>query len=658
MAGNLADQSGNLVESHKGYDPRIIIFYFVIALLLAVLTGGLAYEQLFKADDYHERGRIQSQRRILVPGPRGNIYDRNGKLLVGNRPRFAVVLYLDELRQEFRRELFRVRENYRKADDVDVPSRSVMEQLARTSVVQRYLDQVNDVLRRNERVDPLDLRRHFQSELLLPYTLLDDLAPEDYARLLESLPVKSPLQVYTSSTRYYPYGSAASHTLGWVGANDDFTAEDFPGEDLGTFKMKGSIGKSGLEARFDSQLQGEPGGTIFRVDPAGYKINPPLERRLPVQGKNLTTSLDIDLQVAAEGAMALTEMAGAAVALDVATGEVLVLASKPDYNLNDFTPRLSSAKAAEINAAGAWYHRAFQGVYPPGSTFKILTSIAGLRSGVISADTTVDCPGYYQVGSRRFPCHDGHAHGVIDFATAIKKSCNVFFYKYGLELGPDLIAAEARRFRFDRPTGIELAHETSRMLVPDPDWKQRTLNDRWFPGDTANYAIGQGFLGITPLQMADFTASVARGQTVTTPTLIHLANHPPLRTEPIGLSAAGYEALLHGMEEVTTPGGTAGRTLSGTIRNMPKLPFRIAGKTGTAQKRVEGGRNINFAWFICFAPIERPEIAIAIAIEGDTPGEETGGGIYAVPVAYAILSKWWDKKNATPSPLSPFKRPE
>ncbi len=658
MAGNLADQSGNLVESHKGYDPRVILFYFIIALLLAVLGCGLAYQQLFKADTYHESERMQSHRRILVPGPRGNIYDRAGRLLVGNRPRFSVVLYLDELRSEFRREFKRIRTNYRDSDEDQIPSAAQIEQLARTSVVQRYLDQVNDILRRNERVEATSLRRHFQSELLLPYMLLDDLAAEDYARLLESLPVRSPLQVYTSSTRYYPYGSAAAHTLGWVGIDPNFEAQDFPGDDLTTFKMKGSIGKSGLEQRFDEQLQGEPGGTIFRVDPAGYKINPPLERRLPVQGKNLTTSLDIDLQIAAEEAMAKTEMAGAAVALDIATGEVLVVASKPDYNLNDFAPRLSAAKAAEINASGAWYHRAIQGVYPPGSAFKLVTGIAALRAGVIAPDSTVDCPGYYLVGSRRFPCHDGHAHGVIDFATAIKKSCNVFFFKYGLDLGPDLLAAEARRFRLDRPTGIELGHETGRMLIPDPAWKQRVLKERWFPGDTANYSIGQGFMGVTPLQMAAFMASLARGQTVTPVTLLHVENHPPVRSEPIGLSSANYEALLHGMEEVTTPGGTAGRVLSGTISSMPKLPFRIAGKTGTAQKRVEGGRNINFAWFVCFAPVERPEIAMAIAIEGDTPGEEVGGGIYAVPVAYAVLKKWWEKKNATPSPLSPFKRPQ
>ncbi|HYD83430.1 MAG TPA: peptidoglycan glycosyltransferase, partial [Opitutus sp.] len=330
---NLAKRSGRLVETHRSYDPRIVLFYFILAALLLTLVAGLAYQQLIKTDTYHERERVQNQRRVLVPGPRGNIYDREGRLLVRNRPRFAVVLYLDELRAEFRRSYLTVRNNYRQSGDKDLPSSSQMEQIARATVVQRYLDQVNAILGRSEKVDTADLRKHFVRELLLPYTLIGDLAPEEYARLIERLPVQSPLQVYTSSTRDYPYGSAAAHTLGYVSVDPDIDNQNLPGEDLTTFKMKGSVGKTGLEAAFDSHLQGEAGGTIFRVDPAGYRVNPPLEKRLPVQGKSLTTSLDIDLQLVAE--QAIGEFAGAAVALDVRTGEVLVLASKPDYNLAD-----------------------------------------------------------------------------------------------------------------------------------------------------------------------------------------------------------------------------------------------------------------------------------------------------------------------------------
>lgn len=641
MADDLAAQSGNLVRSYKGYDPRVILFYFIIALLLVTLASGLAYQQFIRADEYHERERMQSQRRILVPGPRGNIYDRDGRLLVGNRPRFAVVLYLDELRPEFRREYIRIRKNYRATGDKDIPSTTQMEHIARASVVQRYLDQVNTLLGRGEKVDSRDLSNHFVRELLLPYTLIDDLAPEEYARLLESLPVASPLQVYTSSTRYYPYGPAAAHTLGYVGINSDIEAEDFPGQDLRTFKLKGSIGRDGLEKVFDAQLQGEPGGTIFRVDPAGFRINPPLERRQPVQGRNLVTSLDIDLQRAAEAKLREFNTPGAAVALDVNTGEVLVLASVPDYDLGIFSPRLSHAASQEIEARQAWANRAISSAYPPGSTFKILSTIAALRNHAIGTDEPiVECNGVLHQHGRRFVCYNGRGvHGEVLLPEAISSSCDIFFYEAGWRTSAEKLAAEGRRFHLDGPTGIELPYETGRMVMPDNAWKVQHVGMKWFPGDTANMAIGQGFVLTTPLAMAAFTASVARGEVYTKPTLLHRPDAPVQKTESIGLTAEQRAALIKGMVDCTTV-GTA-RVLT-NIAGLRVPGVQIAGKTGTAQ--IPGNKNV--AWFICFAPAEKPEIAIAVAIEGDTAGEEFGGGLYAAPVASRILQEYFRKKNA------------
>jgi penicillin-binding protein 2 len=642
---NLAKRSGRLVETHRSYDPRIVLFYFILAALLLTLVAGLAYQQLIKTDTYHERERVQNQRRVLVPGPRGNIYDREGRLLVRNRPRFAVVLYLDELRAEFRRSYITVRKNYRQSGDKDLPSSSQMEQIARATVVQRYLDQVNAILGRSEKVDTTDLRKHFVRELLLPYTLIGDLAPEEYARLIERLPVQSPLQVYTSSTRDYPYGSAAAHTLGYVSVDPDIDNQNLPGEDLTTFKMKGSVGKTGLEAAFDSHLQGEAGGTIFRVDPAGYRVNPPLEKRLPVQGKSLTTSLDIDLQLVAE--QAIGEFAGAAVALDVRTGEVLVLASKPDYNLADTSPLITRAKFADIESRGAWLNRAVQGRYPPGSTFKLITAIAGLRRGTITVDSHVECTGYFPVGSGRvMPCHGGVGQGHMTFADSIAHSCNIFYYKYGIDTGIEAIAGEARRFGLHEPTGIELPFETRAMLVGDPAWKKADRNEGWFPGDTANISIGQGFVAVTPLQMATVTASIARGQLHTKPTLIHDPNHPTQTTAPIGLTAKQSATLLEGMEGTVTRGSA--NLLQLPMLRIPNL--RIAGKTGTAQVRTQKG-TLNLAWFVCFAPADKPEIAICAMIEGDTPDETYAGGRYAAPVAQAILKKWKEKKDRGPGLL-------
>ncbi len=639
MPDTIAERTTGLFEAHKGSNPRILFFHLVLGVILLVLVGGLAYQQLGREDLYHEREKVQNQRRILVPGPRGHIYDREGNLLVGNRPRFSTVIYLDEIRGEIYREFLTIRRAYRESGDKDLPNELQLSQIARYTVVHRYLEEVNRAIGREFPLDSTALTRHHQTQRLLPYTLIDDLAPEDYARLLEQLPVQSPLQVQTSSSRIYPYGKAAAHTIGSVKVDDVEVPENFPGAELRTLKMKGTVGRDGLEAQFDPELQGEAGGTIYRVDPSGYRIEPPLEKHLPVQGRNLTASLDIELQIAAETKLEENEMSGAAVAIDIQTGEILVLASNPAYDLNEASPRISTTKYREIEEAGGWLNRATQGLYPPGSAFKVLTALAGIRSGAITADTVVECNGFYRVGNRLFRC-DNHAdRGELNLVQAIAKSCNTFFYKTGLETTADNIAAEARRFGFGQRTGIEIPHETTRSLVPDPEWKRRERGLGWNPGDTANYAIGQGDLLVTPLQMATFMASVARGQIETIPTLLHAPGRATQRTTGIGIDAMLYEALMEGMAE-TALTGTA-RILQNPRLLAPLPGLTIGGKTGTAQ--IPG--SLNVGWFICFAPVDDPRIAIAVAVEGNIAGETTGGGTYAVPVAHGILKAWWDKQQ-------------
>jgi len=656
MSENLADRSGNLVESHKGYDTRILFFYFMVAALLIALTSGLAYQQLIKTDYYHERERQQNQRRILIPGPRGNIYDREGRLLVGNRPRFAVTLHLDALRKEFRKEFINVRKAYRALEDKDIPNSTQLAQIARYSVVQRYLDEVNTALGRSEKLNARDLNRHFQGELLLPYILVDDLKPEEYAKLIEQLPVSSPLQVYASSTRYYPYGSAASHVLGYVASSEDSDSEtgeeSFTDNKLATFnekntfKMRGTTGKTGLEFEYDNLLQGETGGTVYRVDPAGYRSET-LYRHVPVQGKSITTSIDIDLQQLAEEEISAHELIGAAVAVDVKSGEVLALVSMPDYDLNLTSPKIATSSWNKWTEQKALFNNAIMGCWPPGSTFKILVSIAGLRSGAITVDgQTVDCVGVMKIGNSIKGCDNGEGHhGVVALREAIAQSCDIYFYTYGMQTTSEVIAAEARRFHLDRPTGIELPSEARRMVIPDPTWKKAAGHGNWVPGDTANMSIGQGYVNVSPLQMACFAASVARRETFTQPTLEHHADARTQHTEPIGLTDSQYNAILDGMEGCVTHG-----TAAGTLK-LPqyKIPgVRIAGKTGTAQ--LPG--NLNEAWFICFAPREKPEIAVAVAIQSDTPGDTFGGGRYAAPVAAMILKKYFEKKQSAMPPAA------
>jgi len=639
-----------LIERRTHKNPRLIVFYGVVIAILGVLTTGLGYRQLLRSGLYTERERLQNLRRVVSPGPRGNIYDREGRILVGNRPRFSVMLDLAELRGEFRAAYKEISRNYAGLSAAEKPNPGELGQIARASVAQRYLDQVNGILHRSEQIQPADLNRHVNQTLLLPYILIDDLAPEEYAKLIERLPVTSPLQVYTSSTRSYPYQTAAAHMLGYVGVNTDPEVEDFPGEDLLTFKMKGNAGRTGLEKLYNAQLQGDSGGAIYQVDPAGYKVTVPVEKRLPVQGKNIRTSLDIDLQLAAEEKMKNAEgedRIGAAVALDIHTGEVLVLSSKPDYDLNAFVPRLSHDEANKIAEDGAWFDQSIAGAYPPGSTFKILTAIAALRSGRVTPDQPIiDCDGITMVGNKRFYCENGEGHHhEIHLSEAIARSCDIFFYEAGRLTTAESVAAEAKRFHLDQRTGIELPGETNRMVVPDPAWKERTQKERWFPGDTANMAIGQGYVLVTPLDMACFAASVARDELFTKPTILHDPHAPTQHAPPIGLTPAQRAALLEGMEGCTTYG-------TAKFLALPKMRIpgvRIAGKTGTAQKRVvKEGKvgTINCAWFICFAPLEKPEIAIAVMIQGETLGENFGGGTYAMPVAQAILQKYFEKQQA------------
>jgi len=633
-------RSGSLVESKTGFDPRIIAFHGVVALLLLVLVCGLAYEQIIRGALHHEQERLQNERRIITPGSRGDMMDRNGKLLVGNRPRNAVVLYLDELRPEFRARYKEIQANYKGTGDP--PTGPQLEQLAHVSVVKVYLDQVNGILGRTGTVDAGGLKRHLARQLLLPYVLVDDLKPEEFARLIEQLPVNSPLQLFKSSTRFYPYGEAASHVLGYVGANEEEDDDDFPGDGLTTLKMKGTVGRDGLEKQFDSTLQGEAGYTILRVDPAGYKVNPPIEYRVPVQGHRLVTSLDIDLQQAAEDAIG--DETGAAVAMDVRTGEVLVMASKPGYDLNTFSPHLSTAAAADIEARKAWTNSALNGVYAPGSTFKIVVSTAALLGGAVTPEEIpADCEGSMMIGNRRFSCDNGLGrHGKVSLPEAITVSCDIYFWTVGLRTGVDAIAAQARRFHLDRPTAIELPGETRRMLVPDPAWKLHAHSEGWSLGDTANMSIGQGYLGVTPLEMACFASSFARDEVWTKPTLLHDTSRPAQHSERTGLSATQRAAILKGMLGCTTdPEGTA-RYLNLPAFRVPGVD--VAGKTGTAQIERPTGK-VDEAWFICFAPIDKPEIAVAIAVDGPV-GESFGGGQEASPIASAILKKYFEKQHA------------
>jgi penicillin-binding protein 2 len=610
---------------------RLYTLAGVFVAMLCVLAGSLAWRQLAQRTDYAERERIQNMRRILQPAPRGRILDRNGRILVENAPQWRAVLYLAELRAEFNRAR---REELRRLRAAGETRAENFDATVRAKVVQRYLDQINRIAGGARQVDARALDRHFHQRLLLPFPIAEGLDAAEFAALLEQIPPSSPIQLGASGRRHYPQGTLAAHVLGYVNQADVDLGDEF-GEDLATFALRGSKGAAGLEQSFDDRLQGAPGGEIWMVDHQGRQYRR-VESRPPRPGRDLVTSLDVDLQLAAE--LQLAGKTGAVVAQDVGTGEVLALASAPGYDPNLFeTDR--AAEMTRMNETGAWLNRATQGLYPPGSTFKILVALAGFRSGDLSISTTHTCEGVLEVGGRTFPCHGRTAHGQIGLIEAVRASCNVFFYRTGLAIGVEGIAAESRRFGLDTPTGIELPGETHRMIVPDRAWKRRALDLSWFAGDTANFSIGQGYLRVTPLQMNDFVAALARGETRTRPTLVRQEPdarkpRPTAAVSAIELPPVALAVLKDGMELAVDRG-------TGRLARIDGL--RIAGKTGTAQVETPQG-TLNMAWFIGYAPAEDPKVAVTVVIEGDEPDVEFAGGRQAAPVARKVFETWFAKQ--------------
>jgi penicillin-binding protein 2 len=619
-----------IIEIFRNYNTRLRVVTYLLVVILTVLFVGLAYRQLFKSSEYSEKGARQTLRRIIIPGPRGNIYDRDGRLLVGNQPRYSAVVFLNELRPEFRQEFKLLRNHYDTLPQDKVPSNGDIQIEARRNVVQRYIIEVGLAIGRNLEINFKDIERHFGQQLLLPFPLITDMEPEEYALLLEQIPVQSPIQIYTSNARYYPYGTLAAHTIGWVGNTEEMKTANLPGDDLMTFQERGYEGKTGMEKEFDQELQGESGLEIWVVDPSGFQFEPKVLKS-PVQGNDLHITLDSELQDIAE--MGLGDQIGAVVALDAKRGDLLVMASKPDYDLNDLSPFIPSSVAKDINDRGAWINLALQGLYSPGSTFKVITSMSGLRAGIIDEKSETYCSGSYSVAGRLFRCWNRVGHGTVNLHEAIRSSCNVFFYHFSQEIGVDRISAEAKYFHLDQPTGIELPFEATNMIVPSREWKKEKLGEPWYPGNTANLSIGQGSLRVTPLQMACFTAAFARKETNFKPIVIFDPYRQTVESKyDIKLPDFDYNLILDGMEAAATD-GTA---------KLIKVPgVRIAAKTGTAQVQTPQGMT-HLAWAICFAPIEDPEIAVAVMIAGQQ-GDSLGGGSTSVPIAQPILQRFFEK---------------
>lgn len=655
--------SGHLVE--EGHDDRVsprrlLVPAFVFALALAYILVGLVLRQLVHGASYDDRFRMQSSRVIQVPAPRGFIFDRNGKLLVGNRPRFNIVADLGALQEEFRDEYLR---RFREARAIRNASPkpyklniAAIRNEAHVAVLRRYLAQVKRVLEgRNETVDANVVKRHLESKRGLDLPLIPDISREEVARFVENFPEDYPLRLYVDSVRDYPYGDIAAHVLGYLSNSDDLGEDpdaDPEIEELGIRRLKymGKTGLTGLERACNETLQGKPGSQEWMVTPKGQLYNRISETK-PEQGAHVYSSLDVDIQVAAENALGVIKsketgdsLKGAAIAIDIPTGEVLAMASYPRFDPNKFADRVSADYFEELRRTGGLYNLATRGRYPPGSTFKIITAIAGLRSGKLDPDELFECGSGYEIGGRIWPEHDGASFGQVDLEKMLRVSCNVYCYQLGLRLGIEPIAAEARRFGLADKTLLEVDTAPKLFLtVPDKAWKREKKKSGWSSGDTANTAIGQGDLVTTPLHMAEMIASVAADRTRTSVTLVRYAPKPDLHPEPIGLTPYQRQRLIDGL--VSCIEGGTGKSVR-YPKNGPALPLSIAGKTGTAQAK-DKGHPVNLAWFVGFAPVENPRIAVAVMLVGEK-GLNVHGGSSAGPVAHAIFAKWLETQKPKP----------
>jgi penicillin-binding protein 2 len=666
---------------------RILVLAGIFLTGFAYVVIGLFYRQVFQSNDLVRDAESQSQRIVIRPPARGIIYDRNKQPLVENRVRWRVKADLMVLQPEIRKEYLKLLSLAKSQNYFDKPDYDKLQEIARINVLNRWLSKIWFVVDdnyqskkgRSNRVYPLrdnperqvnvdSLRKHQRETRALKFTLISDLAfpgsavsrtPEEgdraIARFIEQFPSGGPITLESDMVRSYPNGSLAAHILGYVRDTDELppNADDFADLNLSylqRIRYTGKKGAAGIEETMDAVLRGTSGWELWTKSSSGY--NKELVRSSPPQqGTEVNLSLNINIQKAAEEALANIRdsvgrpLPGAAVMLDVNTGEILAMASQPNFNPNRLADRVTSKYYDEVDANGGWLNRATQGLYAPGSTFKIITAIAGMRNHKVDWDDVLDCGAFYRVGNRNFPEHEPVGFGPVDVEKMLAISCNVWNYRVGLAVGPELLALEARRFGLDkpllknlnptplRPAANEIPYPATRMIMPDPDYKTRIGSGAWNPGDTANTSIGQGFILTTPLHMASFAASLARGETMTTPTLFPNTGQKVIHAgaQPIGLNRLQLEAIRSGMYRCVEEGTAK------SIR-IPGLPF--VAKTGTAEY-FKSGVKAHLAWIIGYAPADRPVVAFAVLVEGQTD-TSTWGGKTAGPVAQEMIKAWAD----------------
>lgn len=565
----------------KKMDFRLHVWRFSAIILFFVILGGLFFFQIMRGDRYTRLAADNRFRLLRMPPPRGLIYDAQGLPLAKNVRTFDIQGYPLNLYKEGALE--RVAELFRKHG---IPA------------------------------DTEELYRRVKRQYWAPYravSLASNLTLMQVTDLLGDMEFPSWLFPLPLWKRIYPAGSLAVHVTGYVG---EVTEEELrEGRGVG-YGVGEQIGKTGVEAYYDAYLRGDVGEEAIEVDARGRRLHL-LARREPQRGEDLHLTLDLGAQKLAEKLM--MDMRGVLFAMDVYGGDVLVLYSSPGYDPNLFSWGATSGEWKKIRTdpGRPMLNRVIGGHYPPASLFKVVPAVAGLASGQITSRSTAFCGGSYQVGNRAFRCWNRWGHGTENLKEALRDSCDVFFYHYGLAMGVDLMADWASRLGMGKPTGIDLTGELS-GTVAGREWKQRYRKEPWYPGDTANYSIGQGFLLITPVQIGVMYAALANGGYLVEP---RVAFEKEPVSEDLHISADIIKTLREALVAVCKPGGTGFRA--------GQFGISVAGKTGTA----EHDHGEDHAWFAGYAPAEAPRYVVVTLVPGGGHGSSA-----AAPLAGEMLS--------------------
>ncbi len=595
---------------------RMIVAGVFMGVLSVLVVTRLVQLQLVQYDYFSTQSQGNRVRLQPVVPTRGLILDRNGKVLAENQPSFALELVPEQ-----------------------VPD--VEDTLARLGAI-GLLDAEESAEAREE----IKARRRFDS-----ISILEQLTDEDVARFAVNRPYFEGVEIKARLSRSYPYGQALAHALGYVGG---ISAEDQQEFDPVAYAGTSHIGKASVERSFELDLHGASGQEQIVVNARGRSLGT-LERKAATPGADVMLSIDLDAQLAAWESLAGRR--GAAVAIDPDTGEVLVFVSTPAYDPNALSAGLSrkayNALLEDIDKP--MFNRALRGTYPPGSTIKPIVALAALETGARQPTERVPCRGFYQIPGNRHRYRDWkpEGHGSVDMIGSIEQSCDVYFYSTARDIGIERLAQVFKRFGMGATTGLDIPGEKG-GVVPSPAWKRaafsKAANQVWFPGETVITGIGQGFMLVTPLQLAHATAIIAARGKRFQPTMLHALRDPltgelrPVTPEPLPdvtvRDPADWDTIIEGMYAVMHgPRGTA-RAIGTTAA------FKMAGKSGTAQvftvaqnqkyRAADVSERLrDHALFVAFGPLEKPRIAVAVIVENG----ESGSRI-AAPIARRIMEAY------------------